>query len=71
MVPDESPEVSHGVREGTLCCNVLIATIVTLRIWRENVCGDVVCVEGGVCEGRCVWREMCGCVKVVCVVVRT
>ena len=32
---------------------------------------DVVCVEGGVCEGRCVWREMCGCVKVVCVVVRT
>ena len=30
VVPDESPEVSHGVREGALCCNVLIATIVTL-----------------------------------------
>ena len=46
MVPDESPEVSHGVRERTLCCDVLIATIVTLRIWRESVC------EGGVCDGK-------------------
>ena len=44
VVPDESPEVSHGVREGTLCCNVFIATIVTLRAWRESVCvEDVVC----------------------------
>ena len=25
------------------------------------MCGDVVCVEGGVCEGRCVWR--CGGVE--------
>ena len=48
VVPDESPEVSHGVRERTLCCNVLIATIVTLRIWRESMC-----------EMCGVWREMC------------
>ena len=60
MVPDEPPEVSHCVRERTLCRDVLIATIVTLRIRRESVC-----------EGRCVDVWMCGCVKVVYVMVRT
>ena len=56
MVPDEPPEVSHGVRERTLCRDVLITTIVTLRIWRENVCEGrcvYVCMcEGGVCDGK-------------------
>ena len=80
VVPDESPEVSHCVGQGTLRCNVLIATIealcVCVCVCVSDVCVCVcvcvwcVCVCGVVCVCVCgVVCVVCVCVCVVCVCV--